>query len=304
MYKNYITTSWIKRMIPMSDELYEYPVEQNSNLIPMFNNHKYLSVIINSSIQQKLAKLQVDNLDNPTVCIMTYNPFVAISGDINSQSIESLLEAVPFHKIILIPHDDSWYELLKAKYGMRFITPNSKRTKFSSDGLDIEFIRSLKKPLPKHLNIEASDKENAELFNSDFQKGFFDFFGSKEAFLKKGFGYVILDKDIVVGAAATGNAPFNKAFEIQIVVNKEYRRQGFATLLATNLIEYSLENGYDPRWDADNEKSAALASKLGYTDPEEWALSFRAKLPLVILRKTKIMKVVIWILTKLGKDFE
>ena len=304
MYKNYISTTWTKRMIPMSNELIEYPVEESSKLIPMFSNHKYLSVIINTSLQEQLAKVKVDDLENPTVCLMAYDPFVAITGDINSQSIKQLLEAVPFHKIILLPHDDSWYELLKATYGMRLITPNSERTKFTSDSLGIDFIRSLKKPLPEHLKLDFINEKNAELFDSSFQKGFFDFFGSKESFLEKGFGYVILDGDIVVGAAATGNTPYNKAFEIQIVVKKEYRRQGFATLLATNLIEYSLENGYDPRWDADNDKSAALAKKLGYTNPEPWKMSFRAKLPLVILRKTKIMKVVIWVLTKLGKDFE
>ena len=288
----------------MSTELIEYPIEQSSKLIPMFNNHKYLSVVINSSLQEQLAKLLVDDVENPTVCLMTYDPFVAITGDITSESIRPLLEAVPFHKNILLPHDDSWYELLKAKWGMRLVTPNSQRTKFSSDNLDIEFIRSLKKPLPEHLKLELINEKNAELFDSSFQKSFFDFFGSKESFLEKGFGYVILDENIIVGAVATGNTPFNKAFEIQIVVNKEYRRQGFATLLATNLIEYSLENGFDPRWDADNEKSAALAQKLGYTNPEPWKMSFRAKLPLVILRKTKIMKMIIWVLTKLGKDFE
>ena len=159
----------------MLSELIEYPVAESSKLIPMFSNHKYLSVIINSSIQEQLAKVQVDDLENPTVCLMTYDPFVAITGDINSQSIKLLLEAVPFHKIILLPHDDSWYELLKAHYGIRFITPNSERTKFSSDSLGIDFIRSLKKPLPEHLKLDFINEKNAELFDSSFQKSFFDF---------------------------------------------------------------------------------------------------------------------------------
>ena len=288
----------------MSQGLFEYPVEQSSNLIPMFSNHKYLTAIINSSLKEQLAKVIVDDLENPTICLMTYFAFTAISGDITSQYIEQLLDAIPFHKIILIPPEESWHQLLKTKFGMRLVTPKSKRTKFSSRSLDIGHIRSLKKPLPEHLKLEMIDEKSADLFDSDFQKHFFDMFGSKEVFLEKGFGFVILNDDEVVGATATGNIPYNKSFEIQIVVNKEYRRQGFATLLAMNLIEYSLENGFDPRWDADNDKSAALAQKLGYTNPEPWAMSFRAKLPLVLLRKTKIMKVVIWVLSKLGKDFE
>jgi len=288
----------------VSKELFEYPAEQSSNLIPMFTNHKYLTAIINSSLQEQLAKVLVDDLENPTVCLMSYFWFTAISGNINSQSIDLLLKAIPFHKVTLFPRDDSWYQLLKAKFGIRFVTYKSKRIKFSSESLDLEHIRSLKKPLPEHLKIEAINKNNADLFDSDLEKRFFDLFGSKNVFLEKGFGYVILDDDNVVGAAATGNIPYNDAFEIQIVVNEEYRRQGFATLLATNLIEYSLENGFEPRWDADNDKSAALAKKLGYTNPETYFFSFRAKLPFIILRKTKIMKVVIWVLSKFGKDFD
>jgi GNAT superfamily N-acetyltransferase len=283
--------------------LLEYPVKQSSNLIPMFSNHKYLSLIINSCLQEQMATLLVDNIENPTVCLLSYYSFVALSGDINSHTIDLLLDSVPFHKILLIP-DDSWYQLLRAKYGIRLVIPRSKRKQFSSEALDIEFIRSLKKPLPDHLKLEPISEKNAYFFDPSFQKNFFDFFGSQDAFLEKGFGYVILDQDVVAGAAATGNPPYKNAFEIQIVVKKDYRRQGIATLLAASLIEYSLENGYDPRWDADNEISAALAHKLGYINPEPWSFSFRAKLPLVILRKTKIMKVIIWILTKLGKDFD
>ena len=104
MYKNYISTPCIKRMNPMSTELIEYPIEQSSKLIPMFNNHKYLSVVINSSLQEQLAKLLVDDVENPTVCLMTYDPFVAITGDITSESIKPLLEAVPFHKNILLQY--------------------------------------------------------------------------------------------------------------------------------------------------------------------------------------------------------
>ena len=143
----------------MSKELFEYPVDQSSNLIPMFNNHKYLTAIINSSLQEQLAKVLVDDLENPTVCLMSYFAFTAISGDINSHSIDLLLKTIPFHKVILFPPDDSWYQLLKAKFGMQLVTPKSKRTKFSSNGLNVGHVRSVKKILPEHLKLEVINEE-------------------------------------------------------------------------------------------------------------------------------------------------
>ncbi len=55
-----------------------------------------------------------------------------------------------------------------------------------------------------------------------------------------------------------------------IETHPDHRRKGLATLLAAYMIEYSLENGLEPRWDAENESSARLAAKLGYSDPEEY----------------------------------
>ena len=40
------------------------------------------------------------------------------------------------------------------------------------------------------------------------------------------------------------------------------------------LIEYSLQQGLVPHWDADNKPSAKLAKKLGFTKPEKYNAYF------------------------------
>ena len=129
-------------------------------------------------------------------------------------------------------------------------------------------------------------------FDKMMKEYIFSLFGTSEEFLRKGFGYCIMHDQKIICAAATSHPPVENAFEIQIVTRKEYRRQGLATIAAAYLIEYSLENRYDPRWDADNETSAKLAEKLGYSNPVPYKIYFRARLPVVILRKLKINHII------------
>jgi RimJ/RimL family protein N-acetyltransferase len=138
-------------------------------------------------------------------------------------------------------------------------------------------------------------------FDKMMQDYIFTLFGTSEEFLKKGFGFCIMHDQKVVCAAATAHPPVDHTFEIQIVTRKEYRRQGLATIAAAYLIAYSLENGYDPKWDADNETSAKLAEKLGYSNPVSYKIHVRAKLPVVILRKLKINNLIRIILKVIGK---
>jgi hypothetical protein len=62
-----------------------------------------------------------------------------------------------------------------------------------------------------------------------------------------------------------------------------------------------LENGIEPCWDAENKNSAKLALKLGYTDPEPYSYYFHTKLPIIILRKLKINRLIFYALKFLGK---
>ena len=72
---------------------------------------------------------------------------------------------------------------------------------------------------------------------------------------------------------------FKKAFEIQVITDKNYRRRNLATFTCVRLIEESLNRGLDPRWDTASGSSLKLALKFGYTRPEKYNA-------LVILKKS------------------
>ena len=57
-----------------------------------------------------------------------------------------------------------------------------------------------------------------------------------------------------------------------VITGMEQLRTGMIDLLDSYKIEYSLENGFEPRWDALTPTSSGLAKKLGYTNPEKYQM--------------------------------
>ncbi|NHJ46511.1 MAG: GNAT family N-acetyltransferase [Asgard group archaeon] len=144
----------------------------------------------------------------------------------------------------------------------------------SSSELNIENIRKLKDNKPKGYEIVKINEEIIKKFNDHTRRKFVNWFGSVERFSQEGFGFCALFNGEIASVAVSGCYFYGNAFEIDIVTNESHRRKGLATLVAAYLIEYSLENGFDPRWDAANKPSVALALKLGYTNPEDYEVMF------------------------------
>ena len=54
--------------------------------------------------------MYVDDIEKPTVALLSYDVLNFIAGDSKSQAAKDLLLAVPYHKMILIPTQE-WVEL-------------------------------------------------------------------------------------------------------------------------------------------------------------------------------------------------
>jgi RimJ/RimL family protein N-acetyltransferase len=72
----------------------------------------------------------------------------------------------------------------------------------------------------------------------------------------------------VAGCSSFAISPHSLEFEIQ--THPDYRQRGLATAAASAMIEYCLDHGLEPCWDAHNEISAALARKLGFVEPRPY----------------------------------
>jgi GNAT superfamily N-acetyltransferase len=72
----------------------------------------------------------------------------------------------------------------------------------------------------------------------------------------------------VSGCASFAISPHSLEFEIQ--THEEFRRRGLASATAAAMIEHCIDVGLEPSWDAHNDMSAALATKLGFINPQPY----------------------------------
>ncbi|MFW9923571.1 MAG: GNAT family N-acetyltransferase, partial [Candidatus Thorarchaeota archaeon] len=209
----------------------------------------------------------VDDQKDPQIALLHNHVMQIISGNPNANEFPELLNLLPNVAVIQHPKDDLWNEKIIDHFKEKVNWQH--RTKFSSEDLDLNHIRSLKENIPQGYSVVKLTEEIIRKFNPHLVQQYEMFYGSIDNFIAKGFGFCALSESGELASLCTcANPMFNNEFEIDIVTDQNHRRKGLATITAAYLIEYSLLNGLVPHWDAANEISTNLALKLGYTKPE------------------------------------
>lgn len=164
-----------------------------------------------------------------------------------------------------------WNDLFKSEIGNAFTEPEKctglglievhtranfrfNREKYRS------FVSDLKDP---NLSIVRTD---INLFEK--MKGLVvprNFWNSAEDFISKGVGFTLVINGEPACTAYSAYI-FDKFLELGIETCQQFRGKGFAMYCCSALIDYSLENGYEPVWSCrlENTPSYMLAQKLGF----------------------------------------
>ncbi|HUU77061.1 MAG TPA: GNAT family N-acetyltransferase [candidate division Zixibacteria bacterium] len=245
----------------------EFPLEKRLDLLPLFKPHKYLFALIEGLVKERMGLAYVNNLENPTVGLIGQKIIFYLSGDSEDLSTPELLEKIPPNKLIFIP-DENWLQKISDFWGDKLQT--YPRTKFSSEKLDINYLKELQLRLPKGFVIEKLTKENIKNISDQAKNIIHLLFPSIDNFIERNFGFCILDGKKIASLALAASPIYDNTFEIHIETNPKYQRKGLALITCAKLIEYSLNKGLIPHWDADNEPSAQLALKLGFTKSEKY----------------------------------
>ena len=99
------------------------------------------------------------------------------------------------------------------------------------------------------------------------------FWGSVDAFLNTGFGYVLVDEEEIASLCCSGFVAGNiHAIDIETV--QSHRRKGYAETVARAFLAECIEKDLEPYWEcmAENTASSRLAEKLGFTQSHVYTL--------------------------------
>ncbi|MCD4753775.1 MAG: GNAT family N-acetyltransferase [Anaerolineaceae bacterium] len=241
-----------------------------------FTNYKwnYLAKAILDGVH---GEVMVDNLSQPNIVVLSLSNInlSIVGGDPSHPAARDFISNLTRRSALLFAdHEELWEGLGNEIHGIQFI--KTTRYAFTSERLELEHIKKLRDHLPEQYSLNKIDLELVKKIISEksvFTEDHFSNFASTDEFLKKGYGFVILDGDQVVSIATTF-VVCDDGIEIQINTRKKYEGQGLGTVVGAVLIVESLERGLDPNWDAASKTSAHLAKKFGYIEEGEYPMYF------------------------------
>jgi len=238
--------------------------KDRKRLSKFFKDYKW-NYLPDAILEGHVGEALVDNKSNPGVAVLKIPKLKLFipGGSANHPAARDFLAHLPKLSSLIFA-SGGWEESFKEIQAGKFF--GMQRYTFNSEKLDINYLRKLVSQIPNgyqltRMDLNMTQKLTAE--KSSFASGHLLNFDSPEDFFSRGFGFCILERDEIASVATTFIIS-SGGIEIQVSTREKQRRKGLATAAAAQLLIHSLQNGLNPNWDAENEKSAKLAQKLGY----------------------------------------
>jgi GNAT superfamily N-acetyltransferase len=239
----------------------------------IFQQFEHFTNYINFAIEFFSPEIWVDEEAQPTLACFYTAPAYFLWGDPDTKDVSSLF-AMIHPDSWLIPSSEKWDRHLVAYFGKNLVT--HPRTSFEASSLSLEFLRSLKTDLPAGLRLVPINERHVNDREGMLYQDLLSKFFSAADFFQQGAGFCLLEDEKIIGFAAANYPIRNNILEVYIRVDYNddpcHRQKGLGTQLSVALLEYCLENGLEPQWDAANEVSVRLALKLGYSLRSHWKM--------------------------------
>lgn len=239
-----------------------YELNDTSKAASLFEGWE--ETLIYSCLQKVMGKIYVTDTDHPGSAMAFVGCFAFLAGKPDKE----LIIRKPEGFVIMIPQNDMWAALIEECF------PDSiKRTRYAirkDTKFDTAYLKSLVDRIPSGYELKKIDSGICDLCLEDpVTADFISAFGTKEDYLKKGRGIVILKDGKIVSGASSYTA-YKEGIEIEVDTCESERCKGLASAASAALILDCLDNGLYPSWDAHNMISVHLAEKLGYEFSHEY----------------------------------
>ena len=239
-----------------------YELTDTSKALHLFEG--WQETLIFSCLQKVMGKIFVTDAEYPKSAMAYVGCFAFYAGEPDREIAINKPEGF----VIMVPQNKAWEACIeecfpKAKKVLRYAI--KKDTQFDKD-----MLRNMIARLPDGYELREIDEKIYDMCLPDpMTMDFVSSFESKEKYLERGRGMVVLKKGQIV-AGASSYTRYKEGIEIEVDTAVEERRKGLATVACAALILRCLDDGLYPSWDAQNMNSVRLAQKLGYEFDHEY----------------------------------
>ncbi len=241
-----------------------------------------------SVVEHKVTgKVFVDNPDNPkTYYVVHPYGMTLLFGDCNNEAFNSSFRDHSLNiNHVRDTHEwmqafpDNWHNVLKELFKDCLIKSAENKAKKETGIIELNTRVNFKFNHDKYLNFRKANLAlDIKIVRTDKQifrdmKGSvvpFYFWDSEDDFLKNGVGFSLFYKDKLASTAYSSYIHDDK-FELGIETVEEFRGKGFAGYTCSALIDYCIQNNYEPIWSCrlENIGSYKLAQKIGFIPTAE-----------------------------------
>lgn len=211
-----------------------------------------------------MGSVSVDDLSRPRVALVDLD-FILLAGDPEAATAETAVRGLG-RPANLAPSRAEWAPLLRRVWGDA-VRPYT-RVAFRPGDWDRSRLRAFIDALPSRFELKRIDVESAPRLAKLADSLVYNF-PSLDDLVARGAAFGIEHEGRFVSGCSSF-AISSRSLEFEIQTHAEFRRRGLASAAAAAMIEYCLDRGLEPCWDAHNDNSAALAAKLGFTDPTSY----------------------------------
>ncbi len=245
--------------------LIELPPENRAAARPLFRGVPGLRGCVDALFDGAMGRLWADDSRHPRVTVAKFD-FFFLAGDHEAPSADEAVDAIGADASIVVSGEE-WVPLLYAVWGDKLGT--HKRVEFDAPEVwDRDRLRAFIDALPAGFTLKHVEHHDVPRFEELADSLVYNF-ASPDDFIARGVGYGIeRDGRFVSGCSSFAISSHSLEFEIQ--THPDFRQRDLATTAAARMIEHCIDSGLEPCWDAHNDISASLATKLGFVNPQPY----------------------------------
>ncbi len=230
--------------------------------------------MILSCLQGHMGCAWADDAQRPKAAQIVTGDLCFLAGDSECEGAQQLASHIPqgyaSPSLHVFCQSGGWRKLVEDIFGARAVKYTRYALCRDASGFDAEKLADIAhRILPEYrvvpIDARLFDQTRREAWSKDFCSQFKDY----ADYQRRGLGFAAMAGEEPVSGASSYTV-YDGGIEVEIATKTEHRRKGLAAACAARLMLACMERGLFPNWDAANQKSLALACKLGYRFDREY----------------------------------